>query len=171
MTIEQSQVGYTDAYILMTALWRDQKGGATYKDLIAVYDGFAKMAYSPDELAIGFACLEAAGLVRVAEGRVIATDRARALHAENEEIRSSPDYATNPERYGGEKLARIVESGATKSYEQFELLWQALQREFAFRETGPGATHEGMSRHPLYSEERHRQAREELRGDFEQFMK
>ena len=30
-----------------------------------------------------------------------------------------PDYGADPKRYGGEKLARIVASGATKAYEEF----------------------------------------------------
>ena len=64
---------------------------------------------------------------------------------------SLPDYGADPTRYGGEKLARIVASDATKAYEEFELLWQALSREFAFRPTLPSENH--FPRHPLYSEE------------------
>lgn len=162
------QIGGTDALILMEALWRDSTGGATYKDLIATFDGFQKIPLLQDDLASGLICLEGAGLIRFTGERVIPTEKARALYSKIQEIRNSPDYGADPTRYGGEKLARIVASGATKAYEEFELLWQALSREFAFRPTLPSENH--FPRHPLYSEELHRKAQKELRIEYEQFM-
>ena len=153
------QIGYTDALILMEALWRDSTGGATYKDLIATFDGFQKIPLLQDDLASGLICLEGAGLIRFTGERVIPTEKARALYSKIQEIRNSPDYGADPTRYGGEKLARIVASGATKAYEEFELLSQALSREYAMRPMGPGGDGGGGPRHPLYSEELYRRRR------------
>ena len=113
------QIGYTDALILMEALWRDSTGGATFTDLIATFDGFQKITLLQDDLASGLTCLESAGLIRFTGERVIPTEKARVLYSKIQEIRNSPDYGADPTRYGGEKLARIVASGATKAYEEF----------------------------------------------------
>ena len=164
------QIGGPDYYILMSALWRDSTGGATYKNLIGVFDGFAKRPLSHDALATGLASLETAGLIRFTGERAIPTEKARALYSTIQEIRNSPDYGADPMRYGGEKLVRIVASGATSAYEEFELLSQALRQEFAFRPMGPGGDGGGGPRHPLYSEELHRKAQKELRTEYEQFM-
>ena len=164
------QIGGPDYYILMSALWRDSTGGATYKNLIGVFDGFAKRPLSHDALATGLASLETAGLIRFTGERVIPTEKTKALYSKIQEIRNSPDYGADPTRYGGERLARIVASGATKAYEEFELLSQALSREYAMRPMGPGGDGGGGPRHPLYSEELHRKAQEELWAAYEQVM-
>ena len=164
------QIGGPDYYILMSALWRDSTGGATYHDLISIFDGFAKRHLSHDALATGLASLETAGLSRFTGERVIPTEKARALYRKVQEIRNSPDYGADPTRYGGERLARMVASNATSAYEEFELLSQALSREFAFRPMGPGGDGGGGPRHPLYSEELHRKAEKEHRIAYEQFM-
>ena len=164
------QIGGPDYYILMSALWRDSTGGATYKDLIGIFDGFAKRPLTHDVLATGLASLETAGLIRFTGERVIPTEKARALYSKIQEIRNSPDYGADPKRYGGEKLARIVASGATKAYEEFELLLQALLREYALRPMGPRGDGGGGPRHPLCSEELYRKAQEELRVAYEQVM-
>ena len=125
---------------------------------------------SHDALATGLASLETAGLIRFTGERVIPTEKARALYSKIQEIRNSPDYGADPTRYGGERLARIVASGATKAYEEFELLSQALSREYAMRPMGPGGDGGGGPRHPLYSEELYRKAQEELWAAYEQVM-
>ena len=164
------QIGGPDYYILMSALWRDSTGGATYKDLINIFDGFAGRPLPHDVLATGLAFLETAGLIRFTGERVIPTEKARALYSKIQEIRDSPDYGADPTRYGGEKLARIVASGASEAYEEFELLLQALMREYPLRPMGPRVDGGGGPRHPLYSEELHRKAQEEIRVEYQQFM-
>ena len=151
-----------DHDLLMAVLWKDSVGGATYSDLIATLDGFFKMPLPQDELAKGLTCLETAGLIRVTRERVVPTERARTIYRAVQETRGSPDYALDPARYGGEKLARIVASGATKSYEEFELLSQALRRKFAVAPARHGDYHPGIPHHPLYSEELYREAQKEL---------
>ena len=141
----------------MSALWAEERGeeGVTYSRLLSDADGFAKMTYSHDDLGCGFARLESAGLIQVTEERIFPTERAKQILAEVNSTRTTTDYVANPANFGGNVYAA---TRSTAAYDEHHLVWNELRKKFSMP---PGEPNHGMPRHPLYSEQRYREAQEE----------
>ena len=150
-------IGGYDSYILMSALWAEKRGeeGVTYSRLLSDADGFAKMTYSHDDLGCGFARLETAGLIQVTEERIFPTELAKQILAEVNSVRTTTDYVANPANFGG-NVHHATRS--TSAYDEHDLVRNELRKKFSMPQ---GEPNHGMPRHPLYSEQRYREAQEE----------